>query len=694
MNPENVHPTRKSAPYFLGTALFLLPLVYHPGLGSSDMLPKRMILYITGFGLSMLGVWYASAQPNLRKRSPLFVPASAYILVNVMSVTWSTNPFSGWVEVTQLLVLLILLFVVTQLLEPGGYTVCARLNTLGALILSLIGIAQYIGIPLDIPSVGLPSGTFVFRNLAASYLVGAIPIGIYVLLTDPDDRRKFLWGLSLTSMALFLVFTRTRGAWLGMALGILVAGLLLVVSRSGIRLLTNWTKTNVRGRTFGLCLCLVVFCAGLLLPNRSSREVIQRFDEQKPSAVAAAASIVQEGSDRGRFTMWQHTIRMFLDHPIRGVGLDNWEFIYPLYDKGDPGGKITSASEPVRPHNDYLWIASELGILGSLAFLWLLITAGKSIGAAVQSNDQNRSILAVCSAMGLVALLGHGVFSFPKEQPASATLFWVHLSALSVLSSVLVKSRSRMWARLLPAVAISGLAVVLNWRHIQFDIFYHRALAYGAVEQWLPAGRLMELALDQGVFDHRAAFLRGRYLQHGRNTKAAIEAYEKALEFHPNYAHTHHNLGILHAGAGAWNRAVESYRTTLSIRPGYTQARVHLGNLYIRQGQFEEAIREYSVVVVAWPDNPQPWATLGTLFLQQGKHQTAVAHLRRAALLDPKLADVFNNLGLALEQSGEYRQAVNAYGRALELWSGSQEERENLTRHITELAGRAASSGN
>ena len=251
-----------------------------------------------------------------------------------------------------------------------------------------------------------------------------------------------------------------------------------------------------------------------------------------------------------------------------------------------------------------------------------------------------------------------------------------------------------MWARLLPAVAISGLAVVLNWRHIQFDKLYHRALAYGARQQWLPAGRLMDLALDQGVFDHRASFLKGRYLQHGRNAAAAIEAYERALDFHPNYAHTHHNLGILHAGAGAWNRAVASYRTTLSIRPGYTQARVHLGNLYIRRGRFEEAIEEYSVVVEAWPDNPQPWATLGTLYLQMGEHRPAVVHLRKATLLEPNLPDVFNNLGLALEHSGEYRQAVNAYRRALDLWSGSKEEKENLERHITELAGREASSGN
>jgi tetratricopeptide (TPR) repeat protein len=684
---DATHVSQRIAPYLVGVSLLVLPLVYHPGLGSSDLLPKRMILYAAGLGLSILGIWYWLSGQNLHMRSAIALPASAYVLVNISSLSWSTNPFSGLVEATQLTMLLILLLTVTQLIFPSGIRIWAQLSTLGALVLSLIGIAQFCGAQLGIPSVGLPSGTFVFRNLAASYLVGAFPLGLFVLLTDSDNRRRFFWGLSLAIMALFLVFTRTRGAWLGLALGFATAAIMAWAAGYGLYSLKSSLRSylNSRHRVVGTCVCLVVFGAGLLLPNRSSKEVIQRFDEQKPTAAAAAASIIEPGSDRGRFAMWRHTLEMIADYPMFGVGLDNWEFIYPLYDKGDPEGKITGASEPVRPHNDYLWIASELGVVGVLSFLWLVFSAARLAGTALHSDDYYVRVLAVCSGMGLVALLGHGLFSFPKEQPATAGLFWIHLCALSVLSRERGSCQRTFWTIYLPAVLISGFAILLNLRHVAFDISFNRARAYAERQQWLPAGRLMDLALDQGAFDHRASFLKARYIQHALSPESAIVAYREALEFHPNYAHTHHNLGVLQAVTNAWGPAIDSYKRALEIRPGYTQARIHLGNAYIHTNQVEDAIREYKAVVDEWPDSPDALATLGTLLLQQGQLSAAVSRLRKATTLREGFVDALNNLGLAFEKSGALEEAADTYERVLQKWVGSPGDREDLRRHIDKL---------
>ena len=690
MSPDDRHPARIVAPFLVGTALLLLPLVYHPGFGLSDLLPKRMVLYVAAVGLSFLGIWSRLSAQVEPARSPLWLPASAYVMVNVLSLAWSTNRFSGLVEATQLIVLLIFLYTITQLIEFKGIRVWAQLSTLGAVMLSLIGIAQYSGIGLEIlaiPSVGLPSGTFVFRNLAASYLVGALPFGFYVLITESDNRRGLLWGLSLVIISLFLVFTRTRGAWLGLVLGSLCALALAFSCGNSLRTLKFSVSTFLqsRYRVYGLCTCLALFAAGLLLPNHSSREVIQRFDEQKSTTAVAVASIVKPGSDRGRFAMWRHTLEMIVDHPILGVGLDNWEYAYPLYDKGDPEGKITSASEPVRPHNDYLWIASELGLLGLLAFLWLIIATVKLAVGTMGSNKASVRALTVCSVLGIFSLLGHGLFSFPKEQPASAGLFWIHLSALGALSPERGRGRNKAWVLHVLTLLVSAFALVLNWRHMAFDVSYNRAQAYAARQQWLPAVRLMDIALEQGPFDHRASFLKARYAQHVGSRDAAISAYREALESHPNYAHTHHNLGVLLAGTAEWDQAISSFTKALSIRPGYTQARIHLGNVYIQTNRVVDAIGEYRVVVQEWPDSPEARATLGTLLLQQGQLEDAVSHLRKATTLKAGFVDALNNLGLALEKSGMLNEAVEAYERVLLNWSGSTEDRENLRRHVERL---------
>ena len=171
---------------------------------------------------------------------------------------------------------------------------------------------------------------------------------------------------------------------------------------------------------------------GTTLPTQPFKNMIQNFDEKKSSPVTTINSIFSSNSDRGRLAMWNHTLTMITDQPIFGVGLDNWEFIYPLYDKGD---KITNESEPVRPHNDFLWIASELGLIGFGIFIYLLFNCARTILTLIQTNSPETQLASFVCMVGLIGLLGYSLFSFPKEQPASAVLFWLHLSLLGLLST-------------------------------------------------------------------------------------------------------------------------------------------------------------------------------------------------------------------------------------------------------------------
>jgi O-antigen ligase len=82
---------------------------------------------------------------------------------------------------------------------------------------------------------------------------------------------------------------------------------------------------------------------------------------------------------------------MALDHILLGVGLGNWNAFYPRYDQGDV---LHIQSAPRRPHNDYLWILSELELLGFLSFVWCF--AGP-VRATFQERDV-WPITGLCSA--------------------------------------------------------------------------------------------------------------------------------------------------------------------------------------------------------------------------------------------------------------------------------------------------------
>ena len=291
--------------------------------------------------------------------------------------------------------------------------------------------------------------------------------------------------------------------------------------------------------------------------------------------------------------------------------------------------------------------------------------------------------------MGLTALLAHAMISFPKEQPATAVLFWLHLAILGCLSAR-APTTSPVSSRFVPVfcLILSVAALHLNFRHMAFDQHYSRALAHGSERQWKNAHQEISLALDQGVFDHRALFLKARLLQQSGELEAAQKAYWNALKVHPNYAHSHHNLGGIYASKKDWKPAIAAYQKALKIRPNYYQARLHLGNAYMSTGRLPEALKAFQKVALLIPSFAGTHINLGSIYLQQGKPEKATAAFLEAIRLDPKQAQAYNNLAIAYERLGRNREAVTAYENLLAHWQGDPAYRESVKKRIETLRQR------
>jgi len=79
-----------------------------------------------------------------------------------------------------------------------------------------------------------------------------------------------------------------------------------------------------------------------------------------------------------RLPLWKHTIQMVEDFPLWGVGIGEFHFALAKYSSvftDSPGGHF-------HPHNYFLQIAAEMGLIGFYAFLWILgmiLTKGSQI---------------------------------------------------------------------------------------------------------------------------------------------------------------------------------------------------------------------------------------------------------------------------------------------------------------------------
>jgi O-antigen ligase len=114
---------------------------------------------------------------------------------------------------------------------------------------------------------------------------------------------------------------------------------------------------------------------------------------------------------------------MIRDHPVLGVGLDNFVYLYQQFYLRDGAVAEPSLSHP---HNWILNFWLSLGVLGLAAFVWLLVCFWR------QARGRLRSWV-VAGALGAMAdMLVHGFIDNSYFLVDLAFVFWLCLALVEL----------------------------------------------------------------------------------------------------------------------------------------------------------------------------------------------------------------------------------------------------------------------
>src|SRR5207247_1569547 len=72
-----------------------------------------------------------------------------------------------------------------------------------------------------------------------------------------------------------------------------------------------------------------------------------------------------------RLTLWRAAVRIFLTHPLLGIGPDNFRLMYPEY------AGLSAGDTRAHSNNMYLEVLAGGGAIAALAFAWLLWSAAR-----------------------------------------------------------------------------------------------------------------------------------------------------------------------------------------------------------------------------------------------------------------------------------------------------------------------------
>jgi hypothetical protein len=122
-----------------------------------------------------------------------------------------------------------------------------------------------------------------------------------------------------------------------------------------------------------------------------------------PPPVSTVATLPRVTPQPGRLTLWRAGMRMLIDHPLLGVGPDNFHLIYGEY------AGLPEFDPRIHTNNMYLEMLVAGGIVGGLAFGWLCVRAFTEFLRCARRRGPHAAaaagVVAGGAAMGL-----HGLF--------------------------------------------------------------------------------------------------------------------------------------------------------------------------------------------------------------------------------------------------------------------------------------------
>jgi len=347
------------------------------------------------------------------RRTPIEIPAAVFMVAALIGIAVSLDHVGALGQFRAFfLEPVVIFYIALDMLEgPRDFRLVAAAFLAGATLFAILNLgvwADALARHQQIVLTDAPEALGQNPNAAAMFLEPAVALaaGLALYSDSANDRR---WAIA--------------------SLVILLASMVLTLSRAGLLTLTVLallTVITMPQRRARLVLLGGAIVGGLVVSRIPW--VAQRLAHQLDPTY-------RDSTFEGRLRIWSDTLHMLRDHPIFGAGLRSYTQVVTPY--------VTQRfNAQLHPHDLWLAMWSEVGLLGMLAFAAMLaILLWKGWRGFAAAGGLYRAVLWGTSA-GFVAVLVHGIFDTPYFKNDLSLEFWT-LAALEVAALAVLAPKER-----------------------------------------------------------------------------------------------------------------------------------------------------------------------------------------------------------------------------------------------------------
>jgi len=331
----------------------------------------------------------------------------AFALLGIASLSWAALRDQAITELRVMIIEPALFYLIFRTLPPDKKLILRLVDTLmlAGLFVAAIGLWQFIqGEAVITAEAGARRLASVYGspNNVGLFLGRCIPFALAFLLAPIDRNRRIFAAISLAIMGFAVILSQSVGAiFIGVPAAMIAVSILM------------WGR---RARLVLVGLVGIVTVAFLLSLQSARFARVLDFDS---------------GTNFYRIRVWQSAINVIRDHPITGLGLD--QFLYAFrgrYMMPDAWQEPNLS----HPHNILLDFWVRLGLLGVALLFAIQIAFWKGASRVIaiyRAKDPILYAIAVGAVGSMVNLLSHGLIDNSVFVQDLSYIF-IFLLALSV----------------------------------------------------------------------------------------------------------------------------------------------------------------------------------------------------------------------------------------------------------------------
>jgi O-antigen ligase/tetratricopeptide (TPR) repeat protein len=412
-------------------------------------------------------------------------------------------------------------------------------------------------------------------NTIAAFYAILFFICLGLILKSRVRLQQVLLGIYLLSVSILIFLTSSRGAWLGIIMGLIC---LMILELKFLKNLFVAMKEK-RWVLWTLGIVVVLGVGGILF-------VYLQVLGSHPNHVPGLGV---------RAPFWVPAWKGFLESPVIGNGLYTGG-TYFILSTSIPWQEIY-----LHAHNTYLDILRDTGVLGFISFTVLIVVVFRFVLMKYKQNENVYDLISLCS---LASFLGHSIFDGVYLMPFAAVSLMLLLGlSLNPDGRHYPATKIPIGLKLIFSMMVIIGAIFLSWNRANLnkaiDAYQDGDLitSYQRIEKSAQFDSLNPIAhIYQGLLASQLSIgVNDLYFS------KAIHAIEKALVLDPNWAVSHANLGALYLKKGEIEKAKEQFILASKLSPDWYIPVLNLGMLFETEGNLELAKEYYEVALTKEP---------------------------------------------------------------------------------------------